>query len=87
MSELVLEISAFFIALFCFRDSLKNRTALYLPLPKGFGNKIRNQHFIYLTLLTTLMISAVSSAVEVVLEKYVPYYLHSRNNPTAFGLL
>ena len=69
MSELILEISSFFIALFCFVNCLKNRRYLYLPFPKGWGNKIRSQHFIYLALLVTLMISAITSAIEVFAEK------------------
>ena len=71
MSELVLEISAFFISLFCFVDCLKNRRELYLPFPKGFKKKLQDQHFIYLSLLMTLMISAVTSAMEVFAEKYL----------------
>ena len=70
MSELILEISAFFISLFCLVDSLKHRRKLYLPMPKGFLEKIRDQHFIYLTLLVTLMLSATASVFEVLCEKY-----------------
>lgn len=71
MSELILEVSAFFIALFCMVDSMRHRRRLYLPMPKGLGAKIRDQHFVYLTQLVTLMISSVASVSEVILEKYV----------------
>ena len=71
MNEIILEISAFFIAFFCYADSLKNRKEIYLPLPKGLGGKIRSQHFVYLMLLVTLMISSVASVLEVILEKYL----------------
>lgn len=82
MNEIILEISAFFIALFCFSDSLKNRRELYLPLPRGWGERIRSQHYVYLLLLTTLMISAFTSVLEVMFEKY----LAIKNAPVLFLL-
>ena len=73
MNEMILEISAFGVALFCFVDCLKNRKELYLPLPKGLINKLKDQHFIYLSLLVTLMLSSVSSVLEVGMEKYFAF--------------
>ena len=73
MNEIILEISAFFISLFCFVDCLKKRRHLYLPLPKGWDKKIKDQHFTYLVLLVTIMISAVSSVTEVLLEDYFSF--------------
>ena len=70
MNEIILELSALFIALFCLIDCLKKRKALYLPIPAGWDKKLKDQHFSYLVLLVTLMISAVSSCFEVLLENY-----------------
>ena len=71
MNEIMLEVSAFCIALFCLVDSLKRRSRLYLPIPKTWNNKMTDQHFTYLILIGTLMISALSSFLEVALEEYV----------------
>ena len=70
MNEIILELSALFIALFCLMDCLKKRKRLYLPIPSGWDNKLRDQHFTYMVLLVTLMISAVTSCLEVLLENY-----------------
>ena len=68
MNEIILEISAFGIALFCFVDCLRNRKELYLPVRKGWINKLKDQHFVYLCRLVTLMVSALSSVLEVSME-------------------
>ncbi len=73
MNEIILEISAFGIALFCFVDCLRNRKELYLPVRKGLINKLKDQHFVYLCLLVTLMVSALSSVLEVSMEKYFSF--------------
>ncbi|MCR5356413.1 MAG: hypothetical protein K6E63_03330, partial [Lachnospiraceae bacterium] len=73
MNELVLEISAFCISLFCLTDCLRNRTELYLPLKKGWVRRFKDRHFVYLMLLVTMMISALSSVLEVAIEHhYIP---------------
>ena len=73
MNEIILEISAFVIALFCLIDCIKNRRELYIPFPKGIGKKLQSQHFSYLMLLITLMISALSSVLEVTAEDYLTF--------------
>ncbi|MBP5414692.1 MAG: hypothetical protein ILN61_05570 [Lachnospiraceae bacterium] len=73
MNEIILEISAFIIALFCVIDCIKNRRELYLPFPKGIRKKLQDQHFTYLILLFTLMISALSSVLEVTAEDYLTF--------------
>ena len=82
MNEIILELSALCIALFCLVDCLKKRKALYLPVPSGWDGKLRDQHFSYLVLLVTLMISAVTSCLEVLLENYF-----SLNNPFLLNIL
>ncbi|MCR4866417.1 MAG: response regulator [Lachnospiraceae bacterium] len=73
MNEIILEISAFVIALFCVIDCIKNRRELYLPFPKGIRKKLQDQHFTYLILLFTLMVSALSSVLEVTAEDYLTF--------------
>ena len=68
MNELVLEISAFAVSLFCLIDCLSRRKEQYLPFPKGIFNKIRDQHFIYIILLLFLMISSILDVVNVSIE-------------------
>ncbi len=73
MNEIILELSALGIATFCFVDCLKNRTGLYLPFPKGLIAKAKDQHFTYLTLLFVMMISALSSVLEVSMTNFWSY--------------
>ena len=75
MNEIILEISAFCVALFCIVDCFKNRKELYLPLPKGWAKKIGDQHFTYIALLISLMVSAFCSSVEIAMEEYM---IHSK---------
>ncbi len=70
MNEIILEISALFIAAFCLYDCIKHRRGLYFPLPKTWKERIGNQHFIYITLLIALMTSSVTSVSEVIFESY-----------------
>ncbi|MCR4625771.1 MAG: response regulator [Lachnospiraceae bacterium] len=71
MNEIILELSALFIAVFCLVDSLKKRRQLYIPTPVGWSKKIRDQHFVYLVLLIVLIVSSLSSVLEVLLEDYL----------------
>ena len=73
MNEIILEISAFGISLFCFVDCLRNRSALYLPPPKEWINRLRNPHFLYLSLLISLMVSALTSVIQAGIERYTSY--------------
>ncbi len=43
---------------------------MYFPAPKGIVNKLINQHFAYIGILITLMLSAFCSVTEAVLELY-----------------
>lgn len=73
MNEIILEISAFAIALFCLVDCLRNRRGLYLPSPKGLAAKLSDQHFSYILILVMLLASAVSSVLEVGMENFVEF--------------
>ena len=73
MNEIILEISAFVIALFCVIDCIKNRREYYIPFPKGWKSKLQDQHYTYLILLVTLMISAFASVLEVTAEDYLTF--------------
>ena len=73
MNEIILETSAFFISMFCLYDCLRHRRHLYLPAPKGLIPKLSNQHFVYMSLLITTMISASTSVLEVIFEEYLAY--------------
>ncbi|MCR5301940.1 MAG: response regulator [Lachnospiraceae bacterium] len=73
MNEIILEISAFAIALFCLTDCFRNRAGLYVPFSKGLTAKLRAQHFSYIMLLIMLLFSAASSVLEVSLESFVEF--------------
>ncbi len=68
MNEIILEISAFCISLFCLINCLKNRRELYLPIPKGWKERVSDQHHVYMLMLFTLMISSLLSMTDVALE-------------------
>ena len=70
MNEIILEISALFISLFCMTDCLKRSRKLYIPENIKWVKKLKDQHYIYLVLLITLMISSVTSVSEVIIENY-----------------
>ena len=70
MNEIILEISALFISLFCMTDCLKRSKKLYIPENTNWVKKLKDQHFMYLVLLVTLMVSAVTSVTEVIIENY-----------------
>nr|MCR5684878.1 cache domain-containing protein [Lachnospiraceae bacterium] len=73
MNEIILETSAFLIVLFCFYDCMRHRRHLYFPMPKGIKAKISDQHYIYIMLLITVMLSSLSSVLEVLIEEYFSY--------------
>lgn len=70
MNEIILEISALFISLFCMTDCLKRSRKLYIPENLKWVKKLKDQHYVYLVLLITLMISSVTSVTEVIIENY-----------------
>ncbi len=73
MNEIILEISALCISIFCLIDSLKNRKRLYLPLPKGWTNRLKDMHFSFIMQLVALILSAITSDLSLILEYYVHY--------------
>lgn len=62
MNEVTFEIPAFLLSLVCFVYCLTAKHNQYIP-PKAFKNRVRSQHFVYLILLLSNMLSAVSSVV------------------------
>ncbi|MBR4605919.1 MAG: response regulator [Lachnospiraceae bacterium] len=72
MNELILEISALAISIFCLWDCFAHRRKLYWPMPNTWKEKIRDQHFIYVMQLVTLSASAFFSILEAGVERYAP---------------
>ncbi len=68
MNELVLEISAFVIALFCFLDCFRKDERSAHRIPGGIIGKLKNRRFVYVVLLMFLMISAIAAAIDTYLE-------------------
>ncbi|MCR4690700.1 MAG: response regulator [Lachnospiraceae bacterium] len=66
MNEIILEVSAFLITCFCLTVSLREKKPVYLPMPKRFVDKLRDQHSVFLMLLIVLIISCFSSVLCVV---------------------
>ena len=66
MYAISFEISAFLLSLLCFVYCLTAKRRQYIP-PKGFANRMSNQHFQFLMMLGTNMISSISSVTGVYL--------------------
>ena len=62
------EISAFLLSVFCFLYCIIAKRRQYIP-PKGFRAKLNNQHFLFLMMLLTNMLSSISSVVGVYLTE------------------
>ena len=60
------EIPAFLLSLLCFVYSLAAKRRQYIP-PKTLKNKLMSQHFVFLLMLMTNMLSSISSVVGVYL--------------------
>ena len=60
MYKISFEISALIISLFCFIYCVAAKHRQYIP-PKGFKNKLDNQHFLFLVMLITNVISSAAS--------------------------
>lgn len=69
MYTISFEIAAFFICLYCLVISLATKQRQYIP-PKGGREKLMNQHFVFMTLLLSTMLSALWSVVGVHLTYY-----------------
>ena len=61
MDGMILEFSAFLLSLFCLIYSVAMRRKLYFPLPKGWLAALKNQHFIYLVILCSVVVSSAVS--------------------------
>lgn len=72
MYDLNLEFPAFLLSLFCFVYCITAKHRQYIP-PKSLKNKFNSQHYVYLIMLVTSMISAISSVVGVFLTN-VDFY-------------
>lgn len=66
MYKISFEISALFVSLLCFIYCVAAKHRQYIP-PKGFKSKLNNQHFLFLAMLITNMVSAASSVTGVYL--------------------
>lgn len=60
MNELLLEIAALILSLYCLADSLIERRNLYLPLPRGTVETLKDRHFAFLVMLVTVAVSAAA---------------------------
>lgn len=69
MYKISFEIAAFFICLYCLVTSLVTKPRQYVP-PKGGKAKLLNQHFVFLMLLVSTMLSAASSVGGVYLTNH-----------------
>ena len=61
MYTISFEIAAIILSLLCLSYSLTFRTAQYLPPPKGLRNKLLDQHFVFLLLMLSNLVSAAAS--------------------------
>ena len=68
MNEIVLEISAFVIALFCLLACFRKEERSSHRVPGGIVGKLKNRRFVYVVLLIFLMISAIAAAIDTYLE-------------------
>ena len=63
MNDIILELSALLLSLFCFVYSITVRRKLYLPLPKGFLENVKSSHTPFILLLVTVMVCSASSVL------------------------
>ncbi|MBR0228465.1 MAG: response regulator [Clostridia bacterium] len=61
MNEIVLELAALLLSLFCLIYSVSVRRELYAPLPKRLIHALQNQHFAFLGVLASIALTAASS--------------------------
>ena len=98
MYTMSFEITAFLLSLLCFVYCLVSKRRQYIP-PKGFLNKLSNQHFLFLAMLLSNIFSSISSVVgvyltdvpgqDVVVWQYVfhaLYFVFHTTLSMAFGL-
>ena len=98
MYAISFEISAFFLSLLCFAYCLTAKRKQYVP-PKGISRRAFDQHFQFLMMLVTNMISSISSVIGVYLTSiqadgitfwqylfHALYFLFHTTLSLAFGL-
>ena len=68
MYAISFEISAFLLSLLCFVYCLTAKRKQYVP-PKGFSNRLFHQHFQFLMMLLTNMVSSIASVTGVYLTQ------------------
>ena len=68
------EIASFFICLYCLLISLLTKPRQYIP-PSGRRERMLNQHFVYLLLLVSTMLSSLCSVSGVQLTLYASRHL------------
>ena len=61
MNVIILEVAALLLSLFCLIYSLTARRRIYFPAPKSVLAALKNQHFCFLMMLLSMVISAASS--------------------------
>ncbi|MBQ3792247.1 MAG: hypothetical protein II797_03990, partial [Clostridia bacterium] len=71
MENSMFEIAAFVLSVFCIVFSLVARRKQY-SVPKGFKGKIQSQHFLFLVLIFTNALTALSSLTETFLRNCTP---------------
>ncbi|MBR5376824.1 MAG: response regulator, partial [Lachnospiraceae bacterium] len=72
MNELVLEVAAFIICLFCLADCLKKMSETGTRFSGHLLGRIRNRRFVYLMLVVFLMLSSFSDVAAFFFESIIP---------------
>ena len=68
MNEIILELAALLLSLFCLIFSCSARHSLYFPLPGGLRAKCGSRHWVFLALLGTLSVSSAVSVATGIVE-------------------
>ncbi len=72
MNQIILETSAMLVAIYCFCDCYRTKTKTGRNYIKGRMNKLKDQHYSFVLLLISLIVSAAASVTDMVLENYLP---------------
>ena len=70
MNQIILETSAMLVAIYCFCDCYRTKTKTGRSYIKGRMNKLKDQHYSFVLLLISLIVSAAASVTDMVLENY-----------------
>ncbi len=74
MNQIILETSAMLVAIYCFFDCMKMRPPKVRGAAKGFMGKLKDQHYTFLILLISLIVSSAASVIEMCMESYFPVH-------------